>query len=103
MFTPPRSETEMTYSLQILLELEMDLKGSGAGPFPSLRPEAVGSSPNRPPDHHNSHYFCFQGLLETAEVEEAEEAWGGTVGLLVNEPLSVYASFFTDNKFIKCV
>nr|XP_040032765.1 putative protein MSS51 homolog, mitochondrial [Gasterosteus aculeatus aculeatus] len=68
------NETEMTYSLQILLELEMDLKGSGAGPFPSLRPEAVGSSPNRPPDHHNSHYFCFQGLLETAEVEEAEEA-----------------------------
>nr|CBN81324.1 Zinc finger MYND domain-containing protein 17 [Dicentrarchus labrax] len=47
------SETEMTYSLQILLELEMDLKGSGANPFASLKPEV--------------------GLLESVEFEEPEE------------------------------
>uniref|UniRef100_A0A8C7XGE8 MSS51 mitochondrial translational activator n=1 Tax=Oryzias sinensis TaxID=183150 RepID=A0A8C7XGE8_9TELE len=52
------SETEMTYSLQILLELEMDMKGSGANPFGSLKPEVLGgSSPNRPPVYCNSHYF----------------------------------------------
>ncbi|KAK5850739.1 hypothetical protein PBY51_001591 [Eleginops maclovinus] len=68
------NETEMTYSLQILLELEMDLKGSGTCPFASLKPEVVGSSPNKPPVYCNSHYFCFQGLLETAEFEEPEEA-----------------------------
>ncbi|KAL6095145.1 mss51 [Pungitius sinensis] len=68
------NETEMTYSLQILLELEMDLKGSGVVPFPSLKPEALGSSPNRPPDYGNSHYLCFRGVLETVEVEEPEEA-----------------------------
>lgn len=69
------SETEMTYSLQILLELEMDMKGSGANPFASLKPEVVGSCPNKPPVYCNSHYFCFQGLLETVEFEEPEEAW----------------------------
>uniref|UniRef100_A0A7N6A5P4 MYND-type domain-containing protein n=1 Tax=Anabas testudineus TaxID=64144 RepID=A0A7N6A5P4_ANATE len=68
------NETEMTYSLQILLELEMDMKGSGANPFASLKPEVVGSSPNQPPVYCNSHYFCFQGLLETVEFEEPEEA-----------------------------
>ncbi|KAM7381767.1 hypothetical protein PAMA_012559 [Pampus argenteus] len=66
------SEAEMTYSLQILLELEMDMKGSGANPFASLKPE--GSSPNTPPVYCNSHYFSFQGLLETVEFEEPEEA-----------------------------
>nr|XP_057918211.1 putative protein MSS51 homolog, mitochondrial isoform X2 [Doryrhamphus excisus] len=68
------SETEMTYSLQILLELEMDVKGSGENPFPSLKPEVVGSSPNKPPVFCNSHYFCFQGLLENVEFEEPDEA-----------------------------
>lgn len=68
------SETEMTYSLQILLELEMDMKGSGANPFSSLKPEVVGSCPNKTPVFCNSHYFCFQGLLETVEFEESEEA-----------------------------
>lgn len=68
------SETEMTYSLQILLELEMDMKGSGANPFSSLKPEVVGSCPNKAPVFCNSHYFCFQGLLETVEFEEPEEA-----------------------------
>jgi len=62
----------MTYSLQILLELEMDLKGSGASPFASLKPAAVGSSPNKPAVYCNSHYFCFHGILETAEDEEPE-------------------------------
>ncbi|XP_068162014.1 putative protein MSS51 homolog, mitochondrial isoform X2 [Antennarius striatus] len=68
------SETEMTYSLQILLELEMDMKGSGANPFASLKPEVVGPCPNKSPVYCNSHYFCFQGLLETVEFEEPEEA-----------------------------
>ncbi|XP_059180865.1 putative protein MSS51 homolog, mitochondrial [Centropristis striata] len=68
------NETEMTYSLQILLELEMDMKASGASPFASLKPEVVGSSANKPPVYCNSHYFCFQGLLETVEFEEPEEA-----------------------------
>lgn len=68
------SEAEMTYSLQILLELEMDMKGSGANPFASLKLELVGSSPNNPPVYSNSHYFSFQGLLETAEFEEPDEA-----------------------------
>ncbi|KAM9837961.1 putative protein MSS51 homolog, mitochondrial [Aulostomus maculatus] len=68
------SETEMTYSLQILLELEMDMKGSGANPFASLKPEAVGLCANKLLVYCNSHYFCFQGLLETVEFEEQEEA-----------------------------
>ncbi|TNN03950.1 hypothetical protein fugu_000979 [Takifugu bimaculatus] len=67
------NETEMTYSLQILLELEMDMKGSGANPFASLKPEVVGLAPNKPPVYSNSHYFCFQGLRETVEFEEPEE------------------------------
>ncbi|XP_014844206.1 PREDICTED: putative protein MSS51 homolog, mitochondrial isoform X1 [Poecilia mexicana] len=71
MFTS-LTETDMTYSLQILLELEMDLKGSGANPFASLKPEVVGSTPNKPPVFCNSHYFSFQGLLATAELEEPE-------------------------------
>nr|XP_061807675.1 putative protein MSS51 homolog, mitochondrial [Nerophis lumbriciformis] len=68
------SEAEMTYSLQILLELEMNMKGSGANPFASLKPEVVGSCPNKPPDYGNSHYFCFQGLKEIVEFEEPDEA-----------------------------
>lgn len=67
------SETEMTYSLQILLELEIHMKGSGANPFASLKPEVVGSAPNKLPVYCNSHYFCFQGLQETVESEEPEE------------------------------
>ncbi|XP_034049790.1 putative protein MSS51 homolog, mitochondrial [Thalassophryne amazonica] len=66
--------SEMTYSLQILLELEMHMKGSGINPFASLKPEVVGSSPNIPPVFCNSHYFCFQGLLETTEFDKPEEA-----------------------------
>ncbi|XP_037134427.1 putative protein MSS51 homolog, mitochondrial [Syngnathus acus] len=73
MFTA-LSEAEMTYSLQILLELEMHMKGSGANPFASLKPEMVGPCPNKPPVYWNSHYFCFRGLLETAQFEEPDEA-----------------------------
>ncbi|XP_075891628.1 putative protein MSS51 homolog, mitochondrial isoform X2 [Nelusetta ayraudi] len=68
------NETEMTYSLQILQELEMEMKGSGANPFASLKPEVVGTCPSKVPVYCNSHYFCFQGLLETVEFEEPEEA-----------------------------
>lgn len=64
----------MTYSLQILQELEMDMKGSGANPFASLKPEVVAPCPSKVPVYSNSHYFCFQGLLETVEFEEPEEA-----------------------------
>lgn len=71
--SPIHSETEMTYSLQILLELEMDMKGSGANPFTSLKPEVVGSDPNKPAVYSNSHYFCFQGLQENVEFEKADE------------------------------
>ncbi|CAL1599314.1 unnamed protein product [Knipowitschia caucasica] len=46
------TEAEMTYSLQILQELEMDMKGSGANPFTSLKPE---------------------GLMETVELEEPDD------------------------------
>lgn len=67
------SETEMTYSLQMLLELEMGMKGSGVNPFASLKPEVVGSAPNQLPVYSNSHYFCFQGLQEIVEFEEPEE------------------------------
>ncbi|XP_058476551.1 putative protein MSS51 homolog, mitochondrial [Solea solea] len=67
------NETEITYSLQILLELEMNMKGSGVNPFSSLKPEVVNSSPNKTPAFCNSHYMCFQGLLETVEFEEPEE------------------------------
>ncbi|XP_010731366.1 putative protein MSS51 homolog, mitochondrial [Larimichthys crocea] len=68
------NEAEMTYSLQILLELEMDLQGSGANPFASLKPEVVGTCLNKTPVYCNSHYFCFHGLKETVEFEESDEA-----------------------------
>jgi len=67
------SGAEMTYSLQILSELEMDMKGNGRNPFASLKPEQVGSCPNNTPVYSNSHYFCFQGLLETVEFGDPDE------------------------------
>ncbi|XP_019739095.1 putative protein MSS51 homolog, mitochondrial [Hippocampus comes] len=73
MFTA-LSEAEMSYSLQILLELEVNMKGSGANPFASLKPEVVGSCPNKAPVYWNSNYFCFRGLLETAQFKEPDEA-----------------------------
>ncbi|KAJ7984521.1 hypothetical protein DPEC_G00355670 [Dallia pectoralis] len=71
MFTAA-DKAEMTYSLQILSELEMDLKGSGVNPFASQKPEQNQADPNKVPVYSNSHYFCFQGLLETVEFEEPE-------------------------------
>ncbi|XP_030622949.1 putative protein MSS51 homolog, mitochondrial [Chanos chanos] len=66
------NDEEFQYSLQILLELEMHIKGSGKNPFGSQKPEQVQPSPNKPPSYCNSHYLCFHGLLER-ELDEEEE------------------------------
>ncbi|KAG7492003.1 hypothetical protein MATL_G00010480 [Megalops atlanticus] len=65
------NEQELNYSLQILTELEMHIRGSGPNPFASLKPEQVQSCPNKTPVYCNSHYLCFKGLLE--QVEELQE------------------------------
>ncbi|KAL0984351.1 hypothetical protein UPYG_G00140340 [Umbra pygmaea] len=62
------NEMELNNSLQILTELEMNIKGSGQNPFSSQKPEPVQSSPNNPPSYCNSHFFYFQGLLEEEQV-----------------------------------
>ncbi|KAK0133203.1 putative protein MSS51, mitochondrial [Merluccius polli] len=67
------SEVEMTYSMQILQELEIDMRGSGANPFASLKLEVVGSNPNTPAVFCNSHYLCFQGLKENVELDQPED------------------------------
>nr|XP_061808082.1 putative protein MSS51 homolog, mitochondrial [Nerophis lumbriciformis] len=64
------SDMELKYSLQILLELEMDIKESGANPFTSQKPEQVQACPNKPPVYCNSHYIAFQGLNPRQEFEE---------------------------------
>ncbi|XP_031417279.1 putative protein MSS51 homolog, mitochondrial isoform X2 [Clupea harengus] len=66
------NEAEYEESLQILLELEMDLKATGVNPFRSQKPEQVQASPNNPLVYCSSHYICFQGLLEREEEEEGE-------------------------------
>lgn len=66
------SEMELKCSLQILLELEMHIRDSGANPFTSQKPEQVQSCPNKTPVYCNSHYICFQGLLPR---ENLEESW----------------------------
>ncbi|XP_067100584.1 putative protein MSS51 homolog, mitochondrial [Osmerus mordax] len=66
------SEMELTSSLQILLELEMNIKGSGPNPFTSHKPEQVQSCPNRPLVYCNSHYVYFEGLLERNKLEESQ-------------------------------
>ncbi|XP_060776752.1 putative protein MSS51 homolog, mitochondrial [Neoarius graeffei] len=58
------NDGELQYSLQILVELEMDIKGSGPNPFSSQKPEQVQSSPNKEPSYYNAFYLNFQGLLE---------------------------------------
>ncbi|CAL8382747.1 putative protein MSS51 homolog, mitochondrial [Gadus morhua] len=63
------SDVEITYSMQILQELEIDMRCSGANPFASLKPEVVGSNPNTPAVFCNSHYLCFQGLKENVELD----------------------------------
>ncbi|XP_017273843.1 putative protein MSS51 homolog, mitochondrial [Kryptolebias marmoratus] len=63
------SETELRYSLQILLELEVHVRESGANPFASQKPEQVQACPNKPPVYCNSHYVSFQGLLPQEDLE----------------------------------
>ncbi|XP_056153595.1 putative protein MSS51 homolog, mitochondrial [Lampris incognitus] len=65
------NESELSYSLQILQELEMHIRGSGPNPFSSHKPEQVQACPNKTPVYCSSHYLCFQGLLPTQELEEA--------------------------------
>ncbi|XP_077359181.1 putative protein MSS51 homolog, mitochondrial [Festucalex cinctus] len=65
------SDMELKYSLQILLELEMDIKDSGANPFTSQKPEQVQACPNKPAVYCNSHYVAFQGLMPREDFEEA--------------------------------
>ncbi|XP_029133826.1 putative protein MSS51 homolog, mitochondrial [Labrus bergylta] len=60
-------EMELQHSLQILLELEMDIKDSGPNPFTSQKPEQVQASPNKTPVYCSSHYIRFQGLLPQDE------------------------------------
>ncbi|XP_035259302.1 putative protein MSS51 homolog, mitochondrial [Anguilla anguilla] len=67
------NEQELNYSLQILAELEMDIRGSGQNPFASLKPEQVQSCPNKAPVYCNSHYLCFMGLLEQGQEQEEED------------------------------
>ncbi|KAJ8364176.1 hypothetical protein SKAU_G00130070 [Synaphobranchus kaupii] len=67
------NEQELNYSLQILAELEMNMRGSGQNPFASLKPEQVQSCPNKTPVYCNSHYLCFMGLLEQWQEQEEED------------------------------
>ncbi|KAK2870442.1 hypothetical protein Q8A67_024834 [Cirrhinus molitorella] len=64
------NDGELQYSLQILLELEMDVKDTGPNPFSSQKPEQVQSSPNKAPSYCNAFYIYFQGLLETQQEDE---------------------------------
>uniref|UniRef100_A0A3B3ZNN8 MYND-type domain-containing protein n=1 Tax=Periophthalmus magnuspinnatus TaxID=409849 RepID=A0A3B3ZNN8_9GOBI len=59
------NENELKYSLEILLELEMNIQDSGANPFSSQKPEQVQSSPNTKPVYCSAHYIRFQGLLQS--------------------------------------
>ncbi|XP_037392896.1 putative protein MSS51 homolog, mitochondrial [Pygocentrus nattereri] len=72
MFTMS-NDGELQYSLQILLELEMDIKGTGPNPFSSQKAEQVQSCPNKQPSYCNAFYLYFQGLLDTALEEELEQ------------------------------
>ncbi|XP_047667660.1 putative protein MSS51 homolog, mitochondrial [Tachysurus fulvidraco] len=69
MFTMYNDE-ELKYSVQILMELEMDIKGTGPNPFSSQKPEQVQSSPNKELSYCNAFYLNFQGLLEDKLNEE---------------------------------
>ncbi|XP_068610703.1 putative protein MSS51 homolog, mitochondrial [Brachionichthys hirsutus] len=64
------SEMELKYLLQILQELEMQIRDSGPNPFTSQKPEQVQACPNKPPAYCNSHYLCFQGLVPHEDLEE---------------------------------
>ncbi|KAB5587272.1 hypothetical protein PHYPO_G00011280 [Pangasianodon hypophthalmus] len=64
------NDGELKYSMQILMELEMDIKGTGPNPFSSQKPEQVQSCPNKEPSYCNAFYLNFQGLLEDKLEEE---------------------------------
>lgn len=66
------SETELKYSLQILQELEMNIRESGVNPFSSQKPEQVQACPNKPPAYCNSHYVTFLGLSPQEDSEEGD-------------------------------
>ncbi|XP_028332994.1 putative protein MSS51 homolog, mitochondrial isoform X2 [Gouania willdenowi] len=63
------SEAELNSSLQMLLDLEMHIRGNGANAFTSQKPEQVQSCPNKPHVYCNSHYVCFQGLMPQEDPE----------------------------------
>ncbi|XP_034049788.1 putative protein MSS51 homolog, mitochondrial [Thalassophryne amazonica] len=63
------SEMELKYSLEILQELEMDIKDSGPNPFTSQKPEQVQACPNKNLVYCNSHYVSFHGLLPRHDFE----------------------------------
>ncbi|XP_076007660.1 putative protein MSS51 homolog, mitochondrial [Genypterus blacodes] len=67
------SETELKRSLQILLELDVNVRESRANPFSSQKPEQVQACPNKTPVYCNSHYVSFLGLLERDELDELVE------------------------------
>ncbi|XP_065114922.1 putative protein MSS51 homolog, mitochondrial [Paramisgurnus dabryanus] len=69
MFTMYNNE-ELQYSLQILIELEMNIKDTGPNPFSSQKPEQVQSSPNKQASYCNAFYIYFHGLLETQQEED---------------------------------
>ncbi|XP_053493824.1 putative protein MSS51 homolog, mitochondrial [Ictalurus furcatus] len=64
------NDGELKYSVQILVELEMDIKGTGPNPFSSQKPEQAQSSPNTEPSYCNAFYLNVQGLLEDKQDEE---------------------------------
>nr|XP_033818666.1 putative protein MSS51 homolog, mitochondrial [Geotrypetes seraphini] len=73
------NEQELRYSLQILMELEIQITAHDINPFASLKLEQVQSNPNKQPVHSNSHYIMFYGLsgkdegLNLGELEEEEK------------------------------
>ncbi|XP_051969633.1 putative protein MSS51 homolog, mitochondrial [Xyrauchen texanus] len=64
------NDAELQNSLEILTELEMDIKDTGPNPFRSQKPEQVQSSPNTSPSYCNAFYIYFQGLLEAQQEED---------------------------------
>ncbi|CAL9699013.1 unnamed protein product [Knipowitschia caucasica] len=57
------SEQEQKASLQILLELEVNILDSDKNPFSSQKPEQAQSSPNVQPVYCSSHYIRLRGVL----------------------------------------
>ncbi|XP_007938807.1 putative protein MSS51 homolog, mitochondrial [Orycteropus afer afer] len=55
------SHQELAASLQILVDLDIDITAYGANPFTSLKPEQVYSNPNKQPVYCNAYYIMFLG------------------------------------------